>query len=100
MNSSDIEAIIEEIESTPDESRCYIQIYWQEGADKNGLASLIRENWSSPSKPCSQERAMKAIIEIRKHKDDAVMLSTASQRDAEQLVLQAVHLGATALLDD
>ena len=43
---------------------------------------------------------MNAVMRIYEHRDDAVMLSTASQKEAEQLVLRVVSMGAVALLDD
>ena len=100
MKADDIEAMIEENKSTADELCYYVQVYWQDGADNDGLVSLVQKNWASPSEPCSQERATKAVMGIHEHKSDALMLAAFSQKEAEQLVLQAISLGAVAQLDD
>ena len=40
MKADDIEAMIEDI-ITSDEPCYYVQVYWQDGADKDGLVSLV-----------------------------------------------------------
>ena len=100
MSNDDIAALIEENENASGQTTWFVHLYWQDVADENEIVSLVQENWSLPSKPCSRERATTAVMGMRENKGDAVMLNARSPYEAEQLVMQATRLGAKSFLDE